>query len=66
MFSHVVWLHPASSASGTSQFINRGLSTGVGGSRSDFNTNGIMWLHEVQKNVNATVSILETARTHPG
>ena len=28
---------PASSASGTSQCINRGLSTGVGGSRSDFN-----------------------------
>ena len=28
---------PASSASGTSQLINRGLSTGVGGSRSDFN-----------------------------
>ena len=28
---------PASSASGTSQFINRGLSTGIGGSRSDFN-----------------------------
>ena len=30
---------PASSASGTSQFINRGLSTGVGGSCSDFNSN---------------------------
>ena len=40
LFLYVVWLHPLNFQHPQhSQCINRGLSTGVGGSHSDFNEN---------------------------